>query len=66
MKEELDEIIKVENLNPQLTKIFINKSFNNGFIADKGVEFPIILPYLSRFSNDNGITKKKRLSVFKN
>lgn len=59
MKDELDKIIEEENLNPEATKKFIQKSFSNGFITDIGTEFASILPPISRFSKDNERTKKR-------
>ncbi|MCA1920528.1 MAG: type I restriction endonuclease subunit R, partial [Flavobacterium piscis] len=59
MKDELDKIIQEENLNPEETKKFIQKSFSNGFITDIGTEFASILPPISRFSKDNERTKKR-------
>ncbi|MFN3605373.1 MAG: type I restriction endonuclease subunit R [Leptonema sp. (in: bacteria)] len=59
MEEELNKIIKEENLNPEKTKKFIEKSFNNGFITDIGTEFAGILPPISRFSKNNERTQKR-------
>ena len=65
MKEELNKIIKEENLNQQETYKFIEQSFSNGFITDIGVAFAKILPPISRFSKDNERGKKRQIVLDK-
>ena len=60
-KEELDRIIKEENLNSDETYEFIRKSFDRGNIEENGTDIVNILPQMSRFSIDNDRAKKKNI-----
>ncbi len=51
-KEELDQIIERENLNPQHTYAFIQRAFEDGYIEELGTDITRILPPVSRFSPD--------------
>lgn len=64
-KEELDTIIKEENLNSEETYEFIRKSFNKGNIEENGTDIVDILPMMSRFSKDNDRFKKKQKVIDK-
>ena len=54
---ELDQIIKEENLKPEETKAFIEKSFKNGDLKTTGTDIDEIMPPMSRFGGKRG-TKK--------
>jgi len=58
-KEELDKIIKEENLNRDETYKFIRNSFKRGYIESIGTEFAQILPPMSRFTPSGERTKKR-------
>lgn len=61
-KEELEEIIKNENLDPEATYRFIRNSFRNGNVETTGTAITKILPPVSRFS-PTGERSKKRETV---
>jgi len=61
-KEELENIIKSENLDPDATYTFIKSAFRNGNVATTGTAITKILPPVSRFS-PTGERSKKRESV---
>lgn len=61
-REELDEIIKQENLNPEETYKFMQNAFRNGYITTTGTDFAKVLPPISRFT-PTGERSKKRESV---
>ncbi len=63
-KEELEKIIREENLNHDETYKFIRNAFRDGNIATTGTTITKVLPKVSRFSKD-GIRTKKRESVIK-
>ncbi|WP_371202955.1 type I restriction endonuclease subunit R, EcoR124 family [Empedobacter falsenii] len=58
-QQELENIIKEENLKAEETKSFVNNSFQNGEVIAVGKDFSNILPPISRFSPDGNRTKKK-------
>ena len=62
MEEQLDEIIKSENLKEKETRKYITHAFRNGFIQENGTELANILPPMSRFS-PSGDRMKKREAV---
>jgi type I restriction enzyme R subunit len=57
--EELEEIIKSENLDSEATYKFIKNSFSNGSVATTGTEIAKILPPVSRFSPTGERTIKR-------
>ncbi len=61
-KEELEKIIKEENLNHDETYKFVQNAFRDGNITTTGTAITKILPPVSRFSKD-GLRTKKRKSV---
>ena len=61
-REELDEIIKQENLNPGETYKFMQNAFRNGYITTTGTDLAKVLPPISRFT-PTGERSKKRESV---
>lgn len=63
--EELDKIIKDENLKEIETKKFMEKSFKNGEISDLGVEFREILPNRSLFDSKNAQKDEKIFRILK-
>jgi len=62
--EELEEIIKHEDLNPKETYKFIRNAFRNGSVATTGTDLTKVLPPVPRFS-PGGERSKKRESVLK-
>ncbi len=58
-KEELNKLIKEENLNPQETEKFIADTFRDGFVQTTGTAITKILPPVSRFSPTGDRTKKR-------
>ncbi|NMB70466.1 type I restriction endonuclease subunit R [candidate division WWE3 bacterium] len=61
-REELEEIIKQENLNSDETYKFMQNAFRNGYITTTGTDLAKVLPPISRFS-PTGERSKKRESV---
>lgn len=61
-REELDEIIKQENLNRDETYKFMQNAFRNGYITTTGTDLAKVLPPISRFT-PTGERSKKRESV---
>ena len=61
-KEELDRIIKEENLNLNETLNFMNNAFRDGYVQGSGTAITKILPPVSRFTK-TGDRAKKRASV---
>jgi type I restriction enzyme R subunit len=60
--EELEEIIKQENLDHAETYKFVRNAFRNGSVATTGTALAKVLPPVSRFS-PGGERSKKRESV---
>lgn len=60
--EELEEIIKCENLDHDETYKFIRNAFRNGSVATTGTDLAKVLPPVSRFS-PGGERSRKRESV---
>lgn len=58
-KEELDKIIKEENLNENKTYIFIRSSFEQGRVETNGIEVSCILPPMNMFAPNNDRQIKK-------
>ncbi|MCF7820351.1 MAG: type I restriction endonuclease subunit R [Candidatus Pacebacteria bacterium] len=63
--EELEQIIKIENLDHEATYKFIRNSFRDGIIATSGTSLTKILPPVSRFSPDGERTKKRENVITK-
>jgi type I restriction enzyme R subunit len=61
-EEEINKLIKEENLNQKETKTFIDNSFRDGEIKVTGRRIDEILPPLSRFQGTE-VRKKKKQSV---
>ena len=57
--EELEQIIKTEELDYEATYKFIKNSFRDGSIAVSGTAITKVLPPVSRFSPDGERTKKR-------
>lgn len=57
--EELKQIIKVEQLNPEKTYKFVYNAFRDEFIPETGTAISEILPPMSRFSKDKKLSKKR-------
>ena len=61
-KEELDRIIKEENLNPDETRNFMDNAFRDGYVQGSGTAITKVLPPVSRFTK-TGDRAKKRAAV---
>lgn len=64
-KEELDKIIKEENLNREETYRFIRKSFEQGKVETNGTEVSEILPPMNMFTPTNDRQEKKNKVIDK-
>ena len=64
-KEELDKIIKEENLNREETYKFIKKSFEQGKVETSGTEVSEILPPMNMFTPTNDRQEKKNKVIDK-
>jgi hypothetical protein len=67
--EELERIIREENLHAEETRAFVDNAFRDGAIPTAGTAITRVLPPVSRFSKDNGHGLKKqtvleKLAVF--
>jgi len=58
-KEELNQIIADENLNPEETEKFVQNAFRDGFIQETGTAITKILPPLNPFAAGNQYAIKK-------
>ena len=63
-REQLDALVKEENLDPEKTVDFINLCFREGEVKETGTEITKILPPMSMFSKD-GKRKEKKSNVLK-
>lgn len=57
--DELEQIIKNENLNHDATYTFVNNAFRDGNVAITGTAITKVLPPVSRFSPTGERTKKR-------
>jgi len=64
-KEELEKIIKDENLNQDETYKFIKNAFRDGYIPTTGTSIAKVLPPVSRFSKTGERTKKRETIIEK-
>ena len=64
-KEELDNIIREENLNKEETYNFIQRSFEQGKVETNGTELGTILPAMSMFTPNNDRQQKKNKVIDK-
>jgi len=64
-KEELNQIIKDENLNKEETEKFVKNAFRDGFIPETGTAITKILPPLNPFAPNNQYTTKKMTVIEK-
>jgi type I restriction enzyme, R subunit len=63
--EELEKIIKDENLDHDETYTFVKNAFRDGSIATTGTAITKVIPYVSRFSQDGKRTKKHKSVIEK-
>lgn len=63
--EELEKIIKEENLKPKETREFITNAFRDSELKSTGTVFAGILPPISMFDKDNTRAKKKAVVLEK-
>ena len=59
--EELEQIIKDENLNHDAAYTFVNNAFRDGNIATTGTAISKVLPPVSRFSKTGERTQKREI-----
>lgn len=64
-REEIEKIIKEENLKPEETRIFVEYAFRDGAIPTTGTAITKILPPVSRFSPDGERSKKRETVIEK-
>ena len=64
-KQELDKIIKDENLNAEETYKFIKNSFEKGRVETDGTDISSMLPAMDMFSKDKSRAKKKNAVIDK-
>jgi type I restriction enzyme R subunit len=66
-RQELDQIIREEHLNPEQTHRFIERAFRDGTLPETGTAITRILPHVSRFAPDGGraVTKHRVLERLK-
>ena len=57
--EELEQIIKDENLNRDAAYTLVNNAFRDGHIATGGTAITTVLPPVSRFSKTGERTQKR-------
>jgi type I restriction enzyme R subunit len=57
---ELASIVAEENLKPDETRAFVERSFRDGAVQQSGTAITKILPPVSRFESDGGHAEKKR------
>ena len=57
--EQLEKIIKEENLNLEEAKDFIDDAFRDGYMYTSGSSFSRVLPPMSRFSKEGNRAKKR-------
>ena len=57
--EELEQIIKDENLNSDAAYVFVNNAFRDGHIATTGTAITKVLPPVTRFSKTGERTQKR-------
>ena len=62
---ELESIIEAENLNPDVTRAFINEALRDGYVKSAGTTITKVLPPASRFTPDgaHGAKKQKVLEL---
>lgn len=65
MIEELEEIIKCEDLDPDETYKFIRNAFRNGSVATTGTDLAKVLPHVSRFSPGGERSQKRESALNK-
>jgi len=63
--EELEKIIKNENLDKGATYKFINNAFRDGSVPMTGTEISKVLPPISKFRPDGARTKKRNIVLNK-
>lgn len=57
---ELESIIQAENLNPSVTRTFIEEALRDGFVKSAGTTITHVLPPVSRFTSDGAHSVKKQ------
>lgn len=60
-EKEIEEIIKQENLNPEKTRKFIERSFKTGNLRTTGTEINDLMPPISRFREQGRDEKKNKI-----
>ena len=62
-REELEQIVKSENLKHDATFAFMRNSFRNGHIETSGTALIKLIPPVSFFSKSGELTKKRELVI---
>ena len=60
-EEQLEGLIREENLKPEETRKFIENAFQDGAVKTTGADIDAILPAMSRFGGGNRDEKKQRV-----
>ena len=60
-EEDLENLIKEENLNEEATRKFLDNSFRDGEVKTTGTDIEKILPPMRRFGGGNRAEKKKTI-----
>ena len=60
-EEDIEKLIKEENLKQEETKRFINNSFRDGIMKTTGTSVDSIMPPISRFASNNRAIKKQNI-----
>jgi type I restriction enzyme R subunit len=63
--EELEQLISDERLNPEETRQYVERAFNDGFLSLSGTAITKIMPPVSRFSKSNEHSVKKQAIIVK-
>ena len=60
-EEDLENLIKEENLNEEATRKFLDNSFRDGEVKTTGTDIEKILPPMRRFGGGNRAEKKQTI-----
>lgn len=66
-EEDVENIVKSENLNLEATKIFLKNAFRNGEIKTYGTDINSFMPSMSRLDKSSGMSRaeKKQSIIYK-
>ena len=60
-EQQLEDLIREENLKPEETRRFIDNAFRDGVVKTSGTDIDAILPAMSRFGSGNRSEKKQNV-----